>query len=92
MVEIIEVDNRGPMPKENADFIQVVRRQDEQDPQRTLVDVDVFICATGQRESIAAEIERIESAPLADIVEAAAKIAEGRDIGTVYVANLAAER
>lgn len=88
MVDIVKVDRTGPMPSENEDFIQIVRRYDEENTQQTLIDIDVFIAATGDRESLAGDLDEIEEAPIEAIVEQATEIAEQRDIETIYVADL----
>ena len=88
MVDIVKVDRDGPMPSEDADFIQIVRRFDTENTQRTLIDIDVFIAETGDRESLAGDLDEIEQASIDTIVEQATEIAEQRDIETIYVADL----
>lgn len=88
MVDVVTVGHNDPMPSEDSDFIQIVRRFDEQNSQRTLIDIDTFVADTGERQSLVDEFKSIERAPLQTIVEQAAAIADQRGIETIYVADL----
>lgn len=90
MVDVIEIDPRDSMPNESADFIQIVRRFDTARPQRTLIDVDLFVAATSTRRSIADAFDFGATQDLDDAIRQAVDIAKDKDIPTVYVSDLSA--
>lgn len=90
MVEVIEIDPTDTMPSEDDDFIQVVRRFDTGQPQRTLIDIDVFVAETRERRSLADAFGPPSPGDMDQAVRQAVDAAEERGIGRVYVADLTA--
>jgi formylmethanofuran dehydrogenase subunit B len=92
MVDVIEIDPADAMPSEDDDFIQVVRRFDrgKGQPQRTLIDIDVFVAETKERRSLADAFGPPAPGDLAWAVRQAVDAAEERGIERVYVADLTA--
>jgi hypothetical protein len=90
MVDVIQVDPTGEMPSETDDFIQIVRRADSDRPQRTVIDIDVFIAETRDRGSLAKELGAASPSDMEDAIRQAVDAAAERKIDTVYVADLTA--
>ena len=90
MVEVVLIDPNGKMPSEDADFIQIVRRFETDQPQKAMVDVNLFVSATGQQQSLTAACVTGDPDDMAAILKQAMEIAEERNIETIYLADMTA--
>lgn len=91
MAEIVNLKPKGPSPSEDGDYIQVVRRFDTENPQQAVIDTDVFVAQSQEKQSIRAG--QLSNSPddLQEAVEQAQKIAQQREIDTIYIADLTSE-
>lgn len=91
MVDVVNIKPKSSMPNEDADFIQIVRRFDTENPQQAIIDIDFFISASKQRHSVRSAWKSEAENDMEDAMEQAVELAEQRQIGTIYVADLTQE-
>ncbi len=91
MAEIVTLKPKGPSPKEDGDYIQVIRRFDTENPQQAVIDTDVFVALSQKKESIRAGQLSESPEDLEEAVDQAQRIAQKRDIDTIYIADMTSE-
>lgn len=91
MAEIVNLKPKGPSPSEDGDYIQIVRRFDTENPQQAVIDIDVFTAAAREKQSIRTGQSSDSPEDLDEALEQAQTIAQQREIGTIYIADLTSE-
>lgn len=91
MAEIVTLKPKGPSPSEDGDYIQIVRRFDTENPQQAVIDIDVFIAVSQEKQSIRTGQFSDSPEDFDEALEQAQQIAGQREIDTIYVADLTSE-
>ena len=91
MAEIVTLEPKGPSPSEDGDYIQIIRRFDTENQQQAVIDIDVFVADSREKQPILTGQQSSSPEDLKEALERAKNIAGQREIDTIYIADFTSE-